>query len=227
MVVRASRNRFRIDAVTTRQRARQMLDRLRWYYDIGQRLEAKLRENSGESLNSFGESAGHGLSKSGMFKARHFARAYNKRDFETLCKMRNPRGLPLGWAHVVELVGIPNASMRSELQQQAADEGWSRAELAAAIQVRSRNRRLGSGRRVQRPRSAEEGLRRLARSSESWSRTIAALVDAVDGESVRNSKAARSELDGAIAALEQIAAEAARGIQQLGALKRRRSRRSC
>lgn len=217
--------RLQLKTPTTRERAQQMLERLRSYYAIGRALEAEFDRHGGESLNHFADTGKHGLSKSGLFKARQLARVYDRRAFQELCRLRNSRGLPLTWGHVVELIGVPDESVRLELQQRAAEEGWSRAELAFEIERRYSNRRRGSGRPVRSPRSAEEGLRRLKRKGSEWLRVATAVLDRIGHEPVPKSASWRAELDDTILALEQMEAAIGRGLRQLQAAKRRQRRR--
>ncbi len=54
-----------------------------------------------------------------MRRARQLARVYTEKQVEALLKLRTPKGLPLGWSHVQELIAVKDKAERAHLQRLA------------------------------------------------------------------------------------------------------------
>lgn len=119
------------------------------------------------------------VSTSHLFKARKFARMYDKDDLAKLVRLSQPNGSPLGIGHIRELIAVEDAVLREKLQAQAAEKGWSVRDLAA-----ERARALGKspgahqgGRRPKVPTNAVELKTQLAQRADNWIRWYAESAD--------------------------------------------------
>ena len=88
-------------------------------------------------------------------------------EFDILCALRRPNGLPLHWGYLPYLLSVKKTKTRREMAQKAADEGWSPARLHAEIRVKEK-RPPGHGRSVTIPTKLEDGPRHVLRESELW-----------------------------------------------------------
>ncbi len=100
-------------------------------------------------------------------QARRFARAYTKAQFKTLCELRRPDGNPLGRAHILALLSVPKSNERTDLQKQAAEEGWSTRRLWQEIKKRHGKQSKG-GRRRRSPMALDDALIQIIDMGESW-----------------------------------------------------------
>src|SRR4051794_23164165 len=100
--------------------------RLRAYHALGQKVLERIAPTGQldrDTLDQLIAETGHGFSTLDM--ARIFARAYTPMQLDTLCALRTPRGLPLAWRLVRQLVMIPAGPDRDRLQGMAARHGWT------------------------------------------------------------------------------------------------------
>ncbi len=145
---------------------------LRAYHALGRKVLARIKDGPLDvaTLRELDEETGHGLDN--LRKARVFARVYTEGQLDELCALRTPRGMPLPWRHVQQLLKLPPGEKRDALQRKAAERGWSLEELSAAItkKARSRQTRSDGGRPFLRPRTVADGLRRIVRHGDEWMR---------------------------------------------------------
>jgi hypothetical protein len=85
----------------------------------------------------------------------------------------------LNWgAYILQLLRVPDAKTRKQLQQQPADEGWTGPELRAKIAeivaktsiTKFRSKQRQGGRKFKRPASPEALLSQLIMEAEYWNR---------------------------------------------------------
>jgi hypothetical protein len=134
------------------------------------------------------EAARIGLNYDTLFKARVFAdpvSGFTKPELTQLCKQVESfagkfaeRGTRFGFSHVILLLAAekPDGG-RAELQEQTFKNGWSKAELKAAILSRYGRRRQG-GRKRRMGAREEDVILRLEMICESWRRLYAELARA-------------------------------------------------
>jgi hypothetical protein len=195
-------------ATTTRAqeaKAQRMIAKLRAYHKLGLRAN---QSTSDRTTKQFGEQLK--LSESTMRKARAFARLY---------VLRRPNGLPLQWGHVSFLLCVADKSLRTELQQRAADEGWNSPELYAEIRRRQRGgpRRKG-GRPVKVPTTPTACFRQIITEGQPWKRRCESLQKVVVKWKLKRA-ADRAMAVEAAAILEQLAQAAAvlaKRLKQVG-----------
>lgn len=224
MVVRTRVSGPKIDAPAVEARARDGVLRLKRYHRIGCSIAAQIKRSGTRSLRDFLSRRELPLSPSSIYKAKRFAALYDGNALRELCALRNPAGMPLGWSVICRLLSIRDKKTRRVLARQTATRGWTTSQLAAEIERQLGNRRPGSGRRVRRPRSADEGLRHLQRKGREWLRVFEVVLGGPGEAQLRSSgdaAALRAELDDTIAALEKMKAAVEQGVRRLRAAKRR------
>lgn len=104
-------------------------------------------------------------------KNRLFARTYSAGEFKELCDLRREKsGLPLHWGHVVFLLKLADDhKLRSELQNEAALNDWSAAELLAHIKRHCPDLRQEThGRRLKMPPTSEARMDHMILETERW-----------------------------------------------------------
>lgn len=180
-------------------KAQRMTDNLRRLHRLGQEANSDPKKLSTDEF-----AAAHGVNPHTMRKARAFARAYTQRDLDKLCRLRRPSGLPLHVGYLNYLLSIPEKRDREAMAHQAASEGWSAADLYAAIRRKCPQRRCDHGRRMSIPASPTAGLSRLAADADRWLRRSQLVLEKV--------RTARLDRDG-----RQIAKEAAEVLERLAA----------
>lgn len=103
-----------------------------------------------------------GVSLATVCKIRAFAKRYSQRELEKLCSLRRrDNGLPFHWGYVCCFLAVTNKQKRSALQQRAAEENWSVAELQAALKGNDRTIE-GVGRRLKMPANRLRAMRRIS-----------------------------------------------------------------
>ena len=129
---------------------------LRAYHALGRKVLARIEGGKldAATLRALDEETGYGLDN--IRKARVFARLYTQSQLDVLCALRTPRGMPLPWRHVQQLLKLPPGERRDALQRKAAELGWGLEELAAAIP-----------RKVRRTQTRREGGRPFVHGSRS------------------------------------------------------------
>ena len=160
------------DAVPRRDKESEAEAQLRAYHALGRKVLARIKDGplDAATLRELHEETGYGFDN--LRKARVFARVYTQGQLDELCALRTPRGMPLPWRHVQQLLMLPPGEERDALQRKAAERGWGLEELAAAIpgKVRRRQTRSEGGRPFLRPRTVADGLRRIVRHGDEWLR---------------------------------------------------------
>lgn len=112
---------------------RQAIQELRDFFKLGREVltadekNPKKQTYSKEISISFAEQLGK--SRDYVDKARQFASSYTEKQFEELCSLRRPDGLPLRRRHLVALLSVENKGERKRLQRKAAKEGWGYRRL--------------------------------------------------------------------------------------------------
>jgi hypothetical protein len=143
---------------------------LRDFYELGKKALSAFPEGATYDPKTIRELADErGLSLDMIRKAREFANRYNQADFDELCGLRTPLGMPLTFMHVRRLLAVKNKTKRSALQKKAAKLGWGIAELATAIK-RLQGTGSQGGRRLTRPKSAVAALDQIAAHTGEWLR---------------------------------------------------------
>ena len=160
------------DVVPRRDKEAEAEAQLRAYHALGRKVLARIKDGplDAATLRQLDEETGYGFDN--IRKARLFARVYTEEQLDELCALRTPRGMPLPWRHVQQLLMVPPGEGRDALQRKAAERGWGLEELAAAIpgKVRRGQTRREGGRPFLRPRTVADGLRRIARHGDEWLR---------------------------------------------------------
>lgn len=155
-----------------------MVKRLKDRYRVGQQ--------AGRTELSIGEFAAiHGLSSHTIRRLRRLAREYTPSEFEELCALRRPGGLPLHVGHLPYLLVVSDKAEREKLQRRVAREGWSAPRLAAEIPGKYRRSTGGHGRPMKKPKTPAEGLRQVAEEAGRLRRRTKMVIELVQGCSGR------------------------------------------
>jgi len=158
---------------TAAQQAKQAVQELREFYKLGQKVLKKDRKNPLKRKYSWGvtvEIAKEiGMARDYVDKSRKFASTYTKAEFEELCRLRRPDGIPLGPRHVIGLLRIKNKRQRERLQRRAAIEGWSTRRIPLEV-----SKLLGTagsgGRRPKSPQVIDDALMQVLTMTKRWGR---------------------------------------------------------
>lgn len=154
-------------------KAERIVQRLRDIHKTGQRAKVAQDEND-VSTEIFADQ--EGLNAGTLRRWKKFAELYSVEpgtgraglsEFDILCALRRPNGLPLHWGYLPYLLSVMKTKTRREMAQKAADEGWSPARLHAEIREKEKRPR-GHGRSVTIPTRLEDGHRLVLRESELW-----------------------------------------------------------
>jgi hypothetical protein len=97
---------FRNDSAVIEKRAQEIVGKLRYYHQLGQTSQSDKRTTVELAVEN-------GIGISTAFKARAFARLYEKKELNNLCKLRRPDGLPLNWAYVPYLLTVKDREKRA------------------------------------------------------------------------------------------------------------------
>src|SRR3954452_2913048 len=155
-----------------RDKASEAEAKLRAYHALGIMVRDRVKGGrlDADTVGKLGEETGHGADN--IRKARVFADKYTAGQLDELCRLRTPRGMPLPWRHVRQLLMLPPGESREVLQRKAAQRGWSLEELIAAIpkKVRSGQTRREGGRAFRGRRTRADGLRQIVRHGDEWLR---------------------------------------------------------
>jgi len=196
-----------VKAITTDEKA----DRLRAYHAVGS-VVAELvpgRASYGDDhLSKLAEAIGY--KAAALTKLRAFAKCYNQRDLDQLCKLADQ----VSWSHVQLLLSESDKSKRSALQNSIVKNGWSKEQLRRALKAESTDRHAG-GRPLSRPTDLEVGLRQIDEESERWIRLCREIW--VDGD---NSLIATLDSLPAGRRTNQLRKQALTSIQKLRVLKK-------
>ena len=119
------------------RRPDQAVQELRKFYQLGLDVLVADQENPRKGTYSLGVSvefaARIDMARDYIDKARKFASKYTESEFEELCAMKRPDGMPLGPRHVVGLLRITDKRKRKQLQRKAVLESWSTRKVAAEV----------------------------------------------------------------------------------------------
>ena len=111
---------------TVRQ-VKQAIQELRDFYQLGHEVREADQNNPRRGTYSLGvtvEIATRiGMARDYVDKARKFASTYTEPEFEELCKLGRPDGMPLGPRHVIGLLRIKDKRRRKQYQRKAVLEG--------------------------------------------------------------------------------------------------------
>ena len=152
-------------------RAQEKSATLRRYYELGQRANATGPDGTPKQPEPLKDLAAEaGVQEDTIRKALKFATTYTAGDLEELLALRGADGEPMNWYRVRVLLQVKDKSLRSKLQREAVEKGWSRRDLWAAVQSRQGGKKSPGGRRFSVPDSPQQVLGRLTELSESWLR---------------------------------------------------------
>lgn len=152
-------------------RAQEKIATLQKYYELGQRAGATAPDGSPKEPEPLKDLAAEaGVEQDTIRKAQKFATTYTAGELEELLALRGADGEPMNWYRVRVLLQVKDMSLRSELQREAVEKGWSRRDLWAAVQSRQGGKKSPGGRRFAVPESPQQVLGRLTELSESWLR---------------------------------------------------------
>ena len=152
---------------------RHAVQELREFYELGNEVLEADEKNPRRGTYSLGvtmEFANRiGMARDYVDKARKFASTYTETDFEELCKLRGPDGMPLGPRHVIGLLRIKNKRQRKQIQRRAVSEGWSTRRIPLEI-----SKFLGTGssggRRPKSPQVIDDALMQVLTMTKRWGR---------------------------------------------------------
>lgn len=164
------------------ERTTEALARLRKYYDLGRRAQQLGKSSNGAYANGVIEQLVMETSENSatLHKCRQFADQYTAADFRQLCKLRRPNGKPIGWGHVTKLLAVPyeHKKFRTQLQNRAADEGWTARRLEAEIKANYEIVKTRGGRPSNLPSTEDEAIDQISQRSQQWLRWYGELKDA-------------------------------------------------
>lgn len=141
---------------------------LRFYHWLG----AQVNDVVSDDENVYGTgamkkiSAAWTMNPSMLYKAKAFNDAYSEEALDQLCDLKSDAGTVIGWAHVIQLVGVEEQA-RPQLQQRVVDEAMTAKELAALVKQLYGQRRTG-GRPFMKPKTVRAGLVQLRTVSSQW-----------------------------------------------------------
>ncbi len=119
----------------TAARADRIIEEVRAWYRRGQQaLGLEGAQDVGQAMQTL--SAEVGTTPATMRRARQFARVYTEKHLEALLKLRTPKGLPLGWSHVQELISVKAPAERARLRKLAAKDGWTVCKVSQIPDLR-------------------------------------------------------------------------------------------
>jgi hypothetical protein len=101
-----------------------------------------------------------------LYKSKAFNDAYSEEALERLCNLKTEAGTLIGWAHVIQLIGIPEKA-RPRIQDKVIDEAMTAKELAALVK-KLYGQRASGGRPLMRPKTVKAGLVQLRTVSAQW-----------------------------------------------------------
>jgi hypothetical protein len=189
-------------------------DQLRSCHAIGKLLDKHTRERSKYGDKHFpvlAEAVGRG--PVWLYHLRLFARRYNKRELDELCRQSER----ITWAHVVHLLSVPGTN-RAKYQKRAAYHGWTASDLRRHIREERGNRGRG-GRRVTVPGDVSEAVERLLVEGGLWGRRCEKVTEGLqDAVSGRPRRRLERHADTAATELRRIARTAQAAARELEAL---------
>jgi len=145
-----------------------MASGLRFYHWLG----GEVNEVTKDVDNLYGAGAMKKISEawtmnpSMLYKAKAFNDTYSEEALERLCNLKTEAGTTIGWAHVIQLIGIPEKA-RPRIQDKVIDEAMTAKELAALVK-KLYGQRASGGRPFMRPKTLKAGLVQLRTVSAQW-----------------------------------------------------------
>ena len=174
-------------------------------------LDARAKENP--SLQEYADrhvehlAEASGIDRRTLSDCKRAARAYTREEFQKL--MSKPW---VTWPHVVHLLNARGKKLRLEMEEKVVSEAWSAKQLQAETRARQGNRRPGTGRPLNAPKSLNGAFFDLQADTSKLTRSITevwfgprfsiiaeldkCLVDEVDAD-------IRSQIDESIAVLDE------------------------
>ena len=141
---------------------------VRRFYELGQDVNAKIRDGSQSKADVAKAIKGGGGSVSRAMHASLFAERYTDNDLIRLGKMRTKKGDLLCENHLHHLAMVGDKTMRQKLIKNMRTNGWIAVQLEAEIKRRKGGPEHGGGPKLVRPGSIEEGLRQIEKHSRDW-----------------------------------------------------------
>ncbi len=163
-----------------REKAQQMLDRIRYRYARGHK--ANKAEKDDPAMNTGRIAEEQGIPAQHIRRDKQLASRFSKAELERACKLRQPNGMPLQLGHLQKVVSIADPDIRHDWLEKAAANGWPADELSRQIAGESENPRA-HGRAIKQPTSVKEGLNQLVRDGNLWLGRLEKLVEFIDGQS--------------------------------------------
>lgn len=106
------------------------------------------------------------MNPSMLYKAKAFNDAYSEEELNRLCNLKTEAGTLIGWAHVIQLIGIPEKA-RPRIQDRVIDEALTAKELATLVK-KLYGQRAAGGRPFMRPKTVKASLVQLRTVSAQW-----------------------------------------------------------
>lgn len=209
-------------------KAKRIVERLRKHHEMGQdanQLQAKQPISTVELAEKKQLDPGT-LRRSKMFAKLYSSESGSGRgglsEFQELCSLRRPTGLPLHWGYVPYLMTIKSRKKRREIAAKAASQGWSPARLHAEIR-QIEDRPPGHGRSVELPATTADATLQVVREGRLWlsraKKLVAVFSSQKEGKpksSLNNSGTEQAELTNLF---NQVSTECARLTEMVGMSK--------
>lgn len=168
-------------------KAEQIANRLRSHHRLGSLAnDRRLSEDELGRLNEYT-----------LDKFQAFARDYSQDELNELCSGSRPNGLPLHWGYIPYLLAIQAKqaakigvgrkhrsaiAARRKFQRLAIDNGWSVAELRAAISMHFPQPVRGHGRRLSAPKDLALTVISFVRELDTMERRLHAIAKLAKAE---------------------------------------------
>lgn len=154
-----------------RERARDAVGRelVRTYHEVGKRIAKERLTGRG----GYGKAMLRSLAEDLQIDLRTLQQAVL---FASTYPKLPPEANRLRWAHYRELLRLPDAALRAQVEKEAVEHGWSRARLAEAIRERQRH--------GNKSKAAPRGATKIARPDDPVYVYKAQVERAVDGDTL-------------------------------------------
>lgn len=201
------------EPAATAGKANRMLDRLKSHYALGGKLQSRSDKLSTER---FAEQKK--INYRTMRNFRAFAEHYTPEEFDELCELSRPDGLPIHWGYIPHLLAVEKKGgkvARKRFQKLAATNGWTVPELQLAIQ-QEYPRKPGHGRSMKKPSSPSVALDQLSIDAERFVKRCRHILDYLEGvPRARRRKAIQMRAKQVAGALGKLAAAATSSTKTL------------
>lgn len=154
----------------TQKLEEQELQGIKFYHWLGAQVN-EILHNEG---NVYGVHAMRKISNawvvgtSTLYKAKNFYAEYTEDELDLLCTCKTAAGTYIGWAHVIQLLGVPR-QQRIGMQERIVEEGMSAKALSEVVKEAYGRRRSG-GRKFAVPKTVQAGINQLRNVSAQWLR---------------------------------------------------------